>query len=149
MSLNEKRGKNKTQQVRKKCTCQLKWIEGEKNMKLKKNRRKRRKNKMTDFHRHDDGRQYAPLKRRSTSTRPHGATFQKAVMFILAAVRTWNLIAKKEQKMNLRDREPSWPGRCLLSTVLLDYCSHIGTLKLDRYSDVLRSNRILVIFILT
>jgi hypothetical protein len=27
---------------------------------------KRRKNKMTDFHRHDDGRQYALLKRRST-----------------------------------------------------------------------------------
>jgi hypothetical protein len=33
-----------------------------------------------------------PLKRRSISTRLHGATSQKTVIFILAAVRTWNLI---------------------------------------------------------
>jgi hypothetical protein len=32
-----------------------------------------------------------PLKRRFTSTRLHGAMSQKAVIFILAAVRTWNL----------------------------------------------------------
>jgi hypothetical protein len=36
-------------------------------------------------------RQYAPLKRRSTSTWLHGATSQKTLNFILAAVRTWNL----------------------------------------------------------
>jgi hypothetical protein len=33
---------------------------------------------------------FASLKRRSTSTRLHGAIFRKAVIFILAAVRTWN-----------------------------------------------------------
>jgi hypothetical protein len=36
-------------------------------------------------------RQYAPLKRRSTSTWLHSATSQKTVNFILATVRTWNL----------------------------------------------------------
>jgi len=36
-------------------------------------------------------RQYAPLKRRSTSMRLHGAESQKDVTFILAAVRIWNL----------------------------------------------------------
>jgi hypothetical protein len=36
-------------------------------------------------------RQYAPLKRRSTSTWLHGATSHKTLNFILAAVRTWNL----------------------------------------------------------
>jgi hypothetical protein len=35
--------------------------------------------------------QQAPLKRRLTSTRLHGATSQKTVILILAAVRTWNL----------------------------------------------------------
>lgn len=33
----------------------------------------------------------APLKHRSTSTRIHGVTFDKAVIFLLAAVRTWSL----------------------------------------------------------
>jgi hypothetical protein len=33
----------------------------------------------------------APLKRRSTSTRLHGATSQKSVIFILVALRIWNL----------------------------------------------------------
>jgi hypothetical protein len=32
--------------------------------------------------------EYAPLKRRSTSTRLHGAISQKAVIFTLAAART-------------------------------------------------------------
>jgi hypothetical protein len=32
-----------------------------------------------------------PLKRRSTSTRLHGATSQKTQNFILVTVRTWNL----------------------------------------------------------
>jgi hypothetical protein len=36
-------------------------------------------------------RQYAPLKRRSTSTWLHGSSSQKTFNFILAAVRTWNL----------------------------------------------------------
>jgi hypothetical protein len=36
-------------------------------------------------------RQYAPLKCRSTSTRLHGAISQNVDIFILAAVRTWNL----------------------------------------------------------
>jgi hypothetical protein len=36
-------------------------------------------------------RQQAPLKRRWTSTRLHGATTQKTAIFILAVVRTWNL----------------------------------------------------------
>jgi hypothetical protein len=36
-------------------------------------------------------RQYAPLKRRSTSTWPHGSTSQKTLNFRLDAVRTWNL----------------------------------------------------------
>jgi hypothetical protein len=36
-------------------------------------------------------RQYAPLKRRSTSTRVHGAISQRVVIFIVAAVRTCNL----------------------------------------------------------
>jgi hypothetical protein len=36
-------------------------------------------------------RQYAPLKRRSTSTWLYGATSQKTLNFVLAAVRTWNL----------------------------------------------------------
>jgi hypothetical protein len=36
-------------------------------------------------------RQYAPLKYRSTSTWPHGATSQKTLNFMLSAVRTWNL----------------------------------------------------------
>jgi hypothetical protein len=35
--------------------------------------------------------QYAPLNRRSTSTRLYGAIPQKALIFILATVRTWNL----------------------------------------------------------
>jgi hypothetical protein len=48
-----------------------------------------------DDHCPDDGRQYAPLKGRSTPTRPHGATSRKAVVFALAAVRTWNLTTEK------------------------------------------------------
>jgi hypothetical protein len=36
-------------------------------------------------------RQYAPLKRWSTSMWLHGATSQKILNFILTAVRTWNL----------------------------------------------------------
>jgi hypothetical protein len=36
-------------------------------------------------------RQHAPLKRRSTSIWLHGSISQKALNFILAAVRTWNL----------------------------------------------------------
>jgi hypothetical protein len=36
-------------------------------------------------------RHYVPLKRRSNSTRLHGAISQKGVTFILSAVRTWNL----------------------------------------------------------
>jgi hypothetical protein len=36
--------------------------------------------------------QYADPKRQPTSTKLLGATFQKAITFILAAVRTWNLI---------------------------------------------------------
>jgi hypothetical protein len=36
-------------------------------------------------------RQYVPLKRLSAPTRQHGAISQKAVMFILTAVRTWKL----------------------------------------------------------
>jgi hypothetical protein len=36
-------------------------------------------------------RQYAPLKRRSISTRLHGTTSQKTAIFILIAIRTWNL----------------------------------------------------------
>jgi hypothetical protein len=36
-------------------------------------------------------RQYAPLKRRSTSTWLHGATHQKTLNLILAAVTAWNL----------------------------------------------------------
>jgi hypothetical protein len=39
-------------------------------------------------------RQYAPLKRRSTPTRLHGTTSQKDLIFILTAVRTWNLTYK-------------------------------------------------------
>jgi hypothetical protein len=35
--------------------------------------------------------QYAPLKRQSASMRLHSAIYQKAVIFILAAMRTWNL----------------------------------------------------------
>jgi hypothetical protein len=35
--------------------------------------------------------QYAPLKRRSTSTWLHGSTSQKNLHFILATVRNWNL----------------------------------------------------------
>jgi hypothetical protein len=42
--------------------------------------------------------QYAPLKRRSTSARQHDSIFQKAVMFKLTAVRTWNLNCIKEIK---------------------------------------------------
>jgi hypothetical protein len=36
-------------------------------------------------------RQYAPLKRRPTSTWLHGATSQNTLNFILVAVKTWNL----------------------------------------------------------
>jgi hypothetical protein len=36
-------------------------------------------------------RQLIPLKRRFTSTRLHGVILQKAVIFILASVKTWNL----------------------------------------------------------
>jgi hypothetical protein len=36
-------------------------------------------------------RQYKPLKCRSVLTRLHGSIFKKAVIFILAAVRIWNL----------------------------------------------------------
>jgi hypothetical protein len=36
-------------------------------------------------------RQYAPLKRRSTSTRLHGAIFQKTIIFMLATMKTWNI----------------------------------------------------------
>jgi hypothetical protein len=36
-------------------------------------------------------RQYAPLKCLSTQTRLHGAITQMALIFLLAAVRTWNL----------------------------------------------------------
>jgi hypothetical protein len=36
-------------------------------------------------------RQQAPLKNRQTSTRLHGATTQKTVLYMLAALRTWNL----------------------------------------------------------
>jgi hypothetical protein len=48
------------------------------------------------LYRHDNSslwwwRQYAPMKRRYTSTRLHQTIYQKAVIFILAAVRTWNL----------------------------------------------------------
>jgi hypothetical protein len=35
--------------------------------------------------------QYEHLKRQFTSTRLHGALFQRAVIFIFGAVRTWNL----------------------------------------------------------
>jgi hypothetical protein len=35
--------------------------------------------------------QYASLKRRSTPTRQHGAISQKTLIFILYALRTWNL----------------------------------------------------------
>jgi hypothetical protein len=42
------------------------------------------------LHHQGDGRQQASLKRRWTSTRLHGATIQKTVFFILAAVRTSN-----------------------------------------------------------
>jgi hypothetical protein len=36
-------------------------------------------------------RQFAPLKRRPTPTRLHGAISHKELIFILAAVKTWNL----------------------------------------------------------
>jgi hypothetical protein len=42
-------------------------------------------------HSSDNVRQYASLKLRFTSTWLHGATSQKTLNFILAAVRTWNL----------------------------------------------------------
>jgi hypothetical protein len=40
-------------------------------------------------------RQYAPLRRRFTSTRLHGTISQKTVIFMLAVVRTWNLTSSK------------------------------------------------------
>jgi hypothetical protein len=41
------------------------------------------------LHHQGNKRQWTRLKRRSTS-RPYGTTYQKAVIFILAAMRTWN-----------------------------------------------------------
>jgi hypothetical protein len=61
-------------------------------------------------------RQYTPLKRRSTSTRLHDAIYQKAVTFILAAVRTSNLacfVLKEFEAVfaldpNSIEQRPSW-----------------------------------------
>jgi hypothetical protein len=48
-------------------------------------------------------RQQAPLKRQLNSTRLHGATTQKTVIFIHAAVRTWNLALKIELNSTTAD----------------------------------------------
>jgi hypothetical protein len=58
----------------------------------------------------DDGRQYAPLKRRSTSTWLHGATSQKTLNFILTTVRAWNLTTTgKAEQRNTYGVEPCRP----------------------------------------
>jgi hypothetical protein len=48
-------------------------------------------------------RQYAPLKRLSTLTWLHGATSQKTLNSILAAVRTWNLTPSVYVFIKVRD----------------------------------------------
>jgi hypothetical protein len=49
-------------------------------------------------------RQYAPLKRRSTSMWLYGATSQKTLNFILAAVRTWSLTKQGLFATNTRSK---------------------------------------------
>jgi hypothetical protein len=46
-------------------------------------------------------RQYAPLKRQSTSMRLHGPISQLAVIFTFTTVRTWNLETKKKSMLSI------------------------------------------------
>jgi hypothetical protein len=92
-------------------------------------------------------RQYAPLKRRSTLTWQHGATFQKTLHFILATVRTWNLTQLESFKGNqlskvLPESYCSWSWQNvtlwwkwrLIDTPCAIYSSHVVYFYLCRRS---------------
>jgi hypothetical protein len=66
--------------------------------------------------------QYAPLKRLSTSTLLHGATSQKTLNFILAAVRTWNLTCTS--KFVCRHQQVQQFIRCKTESSLLPLTSY-------------------------
>jgi hypothetical protein len=89
--------------------------------------------------------QYIPLKRRCTSTRLHGTVSQKAVMFMLAAVRTWNhrwhigLLEEFLPILLLRIRIPKLTELCSSCNQCLAVCHYTGAAQIrvtmDRRSD--------------
>jgi hypothetical protein len=99
-------------------------------------------------------RQYAPLKRQSAPTRLHCATSQNALMFILAAVRIWNLtnliflLSDRERKRAHFYVYCSWPCKEMKHGKLRVRCASCqsGAFTVDRdpqcWDDVLKSRRI-------
>jgi hypothetical protein len=57
-------------------------------------------------------RQHATLKCRSAQTRLHGAIYQKSVIFILTAVRTWNLTTMMMMIMAMSLNSGHWHVGC-------------------------------------
>jgi hypothetical protein len=87
-------------------------------------------------------RQYEPLKRRSTSTRLRGVISEKAVIFIFAAVNTWNLTIPTLSTGPMLNMFPVANTSCVSKRWYhLAYCCHCLFLLRIRFAKCFANSR--------